>query len=326
MIRTSFTDLVGCQIPLQLAPMGLISSPALVRAVVGAGAMGMTGMPGAPADVVADTLDALAADVEGPFGFNVLMPFFDPEVLDAAASRVRYVDFYHGAVDATLVARAHAGGALAGWQVGDIDEAKAATDAGCDLLIVRGVEGGGRMYGSRALWPLLTEVLDAVDVPVLAAGGLADGRGLAAAIGSGAAGVRMGTRFLATTEAGAHPDYKAAVVRAMSDGTVLTDAYGVGWPDKVVSSRVLRSAVDRAEALPGDAIVGRLRTGPTTIEVPRFGFVPPLAGAEGDIEAWALYAGESAGLISSIEPAAAVVERIATQAAALLRAAGRTIA
>jgi len=122
-MRTAFTDLVGCEVPIQLAPMGAICTPELVTAVVGAGAMGMTSMPGAPAPAVAAMLDALGAQVEGPFGFNVLIPFLDADVVDVAAARCRYVDFYHGPVDASLVARVHEGGALAGWQVGAVDQA-----------------------------------------------------------------------------------------------------------------------------------------------------------------------------------------------------------
>jgi NAD(P)H-dependent flavin oxidoreductase YrpB (nitropropane dioxygenase family) len=281
--------------------------------------MGMTSMPMAPAAAVAQLLEALGAAVDGPLGFNVLVPFLDLEVVEAAAARCRYVDFYHGPVDASLVERVHAAGALAGWQIGDVDEAEAAAGAGCDLIVVRGTEGGGRMYGSRPLWPLLVEVLDAVDVPVVAAGGFADGRGLAAALAAGAAAVRMGTRFVATTESGAHPAYKDAVVAAGPGGTVLTDAFRTGWPDAVSTSRVLRSAFDRNTALPEDAGVGRLQMGSTTIEVPRFGFVPPVAAAEGDIGAWALYAGESAAIVDAVEPAAVVIRRIAERAEELLR-------
>ena len=155
---------------------------------------------------------------------------------------LRLVDFYHGPVDAAVVARVHDGGAFAGWQTGDVDEARAAADAGCDVLVVRGTEGGGRMYGGRSLWPLLAEVLDAVDVPVLAAGGIASGRLLAAALAAGADGVRLGTRFVATLESGAHDAYKQALVTAPGDGTVLTEAYATMWPDTVRTARVLRRA------------------------------------------------------------------------------------
>ncbi|MGH9228521.1 MAG: nitronate monooxygenase [Acidimicrobiales bacterium] len=114
-MRTAFTDLVGCDVPIQLAPMGTICTPELVAAVAGAGAMGMTSMPVAPTPVVTEALDALGAQVRGPFGFNVLIPFLDPDVVDVAAARCRYVDFYHGHVDASLVERVHRG-----WRVGGL--------------------------------------------------------------------------------------------------------------------------------------------------------------------------------------------------------------
>jgi nitronate monooxygenase len=320
-MRTAFTDLVGCEVPIQLAPMGAICTPELVGAVAGAGAMGMTGMPGAPAPAVAEMLDGLGAQTSQPFGFNVLIPFLDDaDVVDVAAARCRYVDFYHGPVDPSLVERVHRGGALAGWQVGSVDEARAAADAGCDLIVARGTEGGGRMYGGRSLWPLLSEVLDAVDVPVVASGGIANGRGLAAAIAAGAAGCRMGTRFVATPESGAHPAYKEAIVRADGHATVLTDAFRTGWPDSVAHSRVLRSALERNASLPDGVIVGTVQIGPVTLDVPRFGFVPPAAAAEGDIEAMAMYAGESAGLVDTIVPAAEIVASTVRQAEDLLRA------
>lgn len=321
MLRTRFTDLVGCEVPIQVSPMGGIVSPELATAVVGAGAMAMTSMPMASAASVAEMLDGIGRRVDGPFGFNVLLTFLDLDVVDAAAERCRYVDFYHGPVDASLVERVHAGGALAGWQVGAVEEARAAAGAGCDLVVVRGTEGGGRMYGTRTLWPLLAEVLDAVDIPVLAAGGLADGRGLAAALAAGAAGARMGTRFVATHESAAHPHYKAGIVAAGPDGTVLTDAFRTEWPDDVATSRVLRSALERGSALDEGVIVGRVPIGRTVVDVPRFAVIPPDTAAEGDVDAWALYAGESAALVHSLEPAGVLVERICAQAEQLLRAA-----
>jgi nitronate monooxygenase len=321
MLHTAFTDLVGCDVPIQLAPMGTIATPELMAAVNRAGGMAMTGMPGAPAAVVAEALDAVGASVDGAFGFNVVMPFLDLEVVDAAAARCRVVDFYHGAVATSLVERVHAAGALAGWQVCSVNDARAAADAGCDLLVVRGTEGGGRMHGGQSLWPLLTAVLDAVNVPVVAAGGIADGRGLAAALAAGAAGVRMGTRFVATPESGAHPEYKDAIVRAGAGDTVLTDEFRVEWPDSIVSSRVLRSAVEHAAELPDDAVTARVAMGPMTIDVPKFGVVPPTTAAEGHIAAMALYAGESAALVDLIEPAEDIIARIVRQAEGRLRSA-----
>jgi nitronate monooxygenase len=321
MLRTPFTDLVGCRVPIQSAPMGTIVTPDLVREVTEAGAMAMTSMPMAPAAVVAEMLDAMTTVAQGPVGFNVVIPFLDVDVVDTAAARCRYVDFYHGEVDGSLVARVHDAGALAGWQVGAVDEARAAAEAGCDLIVVRGTEGGGRMYGTRSLLPLLAEVLDAVNVPALAAGGIGNGRGLAAVLAAGGAGARMGTRFVATAESDAHPTYKDAVLKADAAGTALTDEFRAGWPDQRSASRVVRSALERSASLDDSAPIGKAHMGPMTIDLPRFTVVPPTASTEGDIGAMAMYAGESVALVDAIEPAAEVVSRTARQAEELLRSA-----
>jgi nitronate monooxygenase len=315
---TRFTDLVGCLVPVQLAPMGGIGTSALIRAVVEGGAMGMAAFPLQPAEVVARQLDALA-DVK-PLGVNVLVPLMsDPAVVTIAAERGRLVDFYHASPDPKLVGLAKAHGVAVAWQVGSTDDARRAIDAGVDLLIVRGIEGGGRLHGGRPLWPLLFDVLDAVgtEVPVLAAGGIATGRGLAAALAAGASGVRMGTAFVATEESGAHPQYKAALVAAAGGETVLTEEFSVMWPEGPRPSRVLRSALEAARELP-DGPVGRVQVGPDVIELPRFAIPPPSTGFEGRIEAMALYAGEGVGAVRAIEPAAAVLARVVAEADDLL--------
>jgi nitronate monooxygenase len=319
-MHTRFTELVGCEVPIQLAPMGTICTPELIAGVTSAGGMGMTSLPMAPAAAVAEMLDGVGSAAQGSFGFNVLIPFLDPEILDVAAPRCALVDFYHGDPDATLIERVHGHDTLAGWQVGSVDDANAAADAGSDVIVVRGTEGGGRMHGSRSLWPLLVEVLDAVDVPVIAAGGIAEGRGVAAALAAGAAGVRMGTRFVATPESGAHPAYKEAIVNASGGDTILTNAFRTMWPSERADARVLRSALERAETLPDDAPVGKMTMGPMTVDIPRFGVPPPTATAEGEVTAMALYAGESVTSINAIEPAAELVRRIAADAEFHLRA------
>jgi nitronate monooxygenase len=156
------------------------------------------------------------------------------------------VEFFYGAPDADLVGLAHQGGAIAAWQVGSQSEAVAARDAGCDVVIVQGVEAGGHVRGKVGLLALLPDVLDAVDAPVVAAGGIGTARAMAAALAAGADGVRVGTRFVATLEADAHPDYVDALLHARAEDTVLTEAFSVMWLD--APHRVLRSCVERAEA------------------------------------------------------------------------------
>lgn len=314
MRTTRFTDLVGCRLPVQLAPMGGIGTAALIRAVVGAGAMGMAAFPLQPPEAVATQLDALA-DV-GPLGVNMLVPLLsDPAVVTIAAERGRLVDFYHASPDPKLVGLAKQHGVPAAWQIGSVDDAHRAVDAGVDLLVVRGVEGGGRLHGGRPLWPLLFDVLDRVgaQIPVLAAGGIATGRGLAAALAAGADGVRMGTVFVATEESGAHPQYKEAIVAAAGGETVVTDEFSVMWPEGPRPSRVLRSAVEAARALPNGP-VGRIPVGPEMVELPRFAIPPPTAAVEGRIEAMAMYAGEGVGAVRAIQPAATVIAGIITDA------------
>jgi NAD(P)H-dependent flavin oxidoreductase YrpB (nitropropane dioxygenase family) len=316
-MKTRFTELVGCAVPLQLAPMGQVVTPELIGAVTGAGAMGMTGIPLAPPPVVANALDALLAPAHGPVGFNVLMPFLDLDVVAVAAQRCQLVDFYHGEFDPTAVRHVHDAGALAGWQVGDAEEARAAEAGGCDVLVVRGTEGGGRMYGQRSLWPLLDDVLDAVDIPVVAAGGIATARGFAAALAAGADAVRVGTRFVATRESGAHDVWKQAIVDAEATDSVLTDEFAVLWPSPVKSARVLRQSIDAARNAPD--VVATLRIGDQDVEMPRFAVAPPTTNATGNVEAMPMYAGESAGAVHAIEGAADVVRELVDGARQHLR-------
>lgn len=299
--------------------MGGVPTPALIAAVNDAGAMGALGAGPMPAEALDATVKQVRAHTAGPLTINVLIPYLDREVVEVAADGAAVVDFYHGEPDADLVGLVHRHGALAGWQVCSLDGALAAVRAGCDLVVVRGVEGGGRMHGTESLWPLLVEVIESIDVPVLAAGGIGDARGMAAALAAGASGVRMGTRFLASVEAGTHPVYRDALISAGPGDTVLTDEFRAGWPDARSSSRVLRSSLEAAEAFAGE-VVGELTMGPVTMPVPRFGVAPPLLGSTGTVEAMAMYAGESVRFVRGVEPAADIVRNIAHSAEQLLHA------
>lgn len=315
-MSTRFTDLVGCTVPIQQAPMGGVGGPRLVAASVEAGALGMVALAGLPTDAVIGLLDDVRERVTGPVGGNFLVPFVDDRaVVTACAERARVVDLYHGDPDADIVALIHAAGALASWQVCSVDEAERAAGAGVDLVAVRGVEGGGRMPGQRSLWPLLCDVLDAVgdDVPVLAAGGIATGRGLAAALAAGADGARIGTVLVATDESDAHPDYKAALVRATATDSVVTDEYATGWPAGPRGARVLRQSLEAARATRDD-VVGRVSRNGMTDDVIRFSPSPPTVAHEGQIAAMPFYAGESVSSVRAIEPAGRVIGRIVTEA------------
>ena len=320
MLKTRFTDLLGCEVPVQLAPMGSICSRDLAVAVTAAGGMAMVAPHLAPPAMVGELLADVAANAPGPVGINFLVPFVDRAAVETAASRAPLVDFYHGSVDVSLVELVHGGGALAGWQVGSVEQAVAAVEAGCEVLVIRGLEGGGRMHGDRSLWPLLAEILDATEgsgVAVLAAGGIASGRLLAAALAAGADGVRLGTRFLATPEANVHPQYKQALVEAKASESVLSDAFDGMWPDAEKTSRVLRRSLEAATAFRGE-VVAEVVLGGQARALPPFHLAPPTGDAVGHIDAMPHYAGESCGAIRDVEPAGMLVRRFVEEAEAHL--------
>ncbi|MGQ0618061.1 MAG: NAD(P)H-dependent flavin oxidoreductase [Acidimicrobiia bacterium] len=302
---TAFTDLVGCRLPIQQAGMGAISTPALAAAVARAGGLGMIGAAGQPAgNVSAQLQDAIALAGDGAhIGVNFLMPFLDPDALTAAAQAATIVEFFYGEPVGGVVAHVHEAGALASWQVGSLEEARKAVDEGCDLVVVQGREAGGHLRGTSPLLPLLREVRDAVDVPLVAAGGVGSGSAMAAALGAGADAVRLGTLLLATPEADVHPDYAAALVAATAEDTVVTDAFSLGWPD--APHRVLRRCVDASD-----------------IEQTPRSPVPPTRDFAGDVGTAALYAGTSVRHVTAVRPAAAVIGDLVREAEAVLRAAG----
>ena len=249
-----------------------------------------------------------------PFCVNLVLAFDQAERLEVAVEAgVELISFSWG-VDPVLVARAHAGGCLVAAQAGTLDEALAGVRAGCDAVIAQGVEAGGHVQGSTPLPTLLGRILAAVDVPVIAAGGIADAAGLRAATALGAAGVMLGTRFVATVEADVHAEYAARLVAASGTDTVHTLLFDGGWPGaphRVLVNSTYRRWDEDGRRPPGDRpgegeIVGEHEGTP----IRRYSADDPRRATTGDIEAMCLYAGTGVGAITAVEPAAAVVERV----------------
>ena len=307
MIETRFTQLVGASAPIQVASMPGVSTVELVAAVANAGAVGMLGAAMLSAEQLDAELARLAKATSGVFGVNFLMPFLDPSCVAIAARRARIVEFFYGDPQRALVEEVHALGALVSWQVGSLDEALAAESAGCDFVVAQGTEAGGHVRGQTSLLPLLSSVLDTLGIPVLAAGGIATARDLAAVLACGASGARIGTRFVACAESGAHPTYVKALLAATAADTCLTETFSAQWPD--APHRVLRSAVAAAQA-ETNAIVGEVQHGGATIPIPRFSPLVPTAHTSGNIAAMALYAGESVTHVLEVEPAAAIIAEL----------------
>ncbi len=326
MLTTRFTRLVGCAVPIQQAGMGAAAPPELVAAVSEAGALGMLGTAraGLNATTFARLLEQTRQLTTRPFGVNFIMrpgsvaAASAREFIEQAAKVSRVVEFFYTDPSAEFVRIVHDHGALASWQVGSREEAFAAADIGCDLIVAQGIEAGGHVRGTIGLLILLSDVLDAEPpVPVLAAGGIGTGRAMAAALAAGADGVWVGTRFVASEEAGVHPTYAKALVTARAQDSVYTRTFHVGWPE--APHRALRSAIDAAEAFRGEIVGKVVGLDGTDVAVPRFGTRVPDRTATGEVAAMSLYAGESVGAVKRVLPASEVIRELVEEAEQLLR-------
>jgi len=318
-LHTPACDLLGCELPIVLAGMGGVSRSELAAAVSAAGGFGFMGLVREQPELIAAEVAAVRARTQRPFGVNLVPAATKPALLAAEldaclAAKVPVVALFWD-LSAETVKRLRGEGVRVACQVGSPDEARAAEDAGAHIVIAQGVEAGGHVRGTTPLHALVPAVLVAVDVPVLAAGGLVDGDDLAAVMALGAQGGVFGTAFLATRESFAHDYHKRRIVEAEPGDTVHTYDFHLNWPpDSAV--RVLPNSVTRGER--GDPRAGGERQvigadGGRSIYL--FSTDSPQRNMTGDFEAMALYAGEGAGRISDIPSAAERLQAIAERAA-----------
>ncbi|MGK2870575.1 MAG: nitronate monooxygenase [Mycobacterium sp.] len=237
---------MGIEAPVVNAPMGGAAGGRLAAAVTGAGGLGMIGMGSAATAELLDRELRLVEGLNGPFGIGLVhwVMSDNPDLLDTAlAARPALLSVSFGDGDFEWVQRTHDAGVRVATQVASVDAALRAVDAGVDVLVARGAEGGGHGRPVMGTLPLLVGVLDAVDGPVLAAGGIASARGLAAVLAAGASGAWIGTVFAACTEALTPDDARAELVAGSE--TELTSAYdiaaGYRWPADI-PERVLRGS------------------------------------------------------------------------------------
>ncbi|MGY1822371.1 NAD(P)H-dependent flavin oxidoreductase [Geodermatophilus sp. SYSU D00079] len=313
MIRTPLTRWFDLAAPVVGAPMAGVAGGALARAVSLGGGLGMIGVGNATTpEFVAEQAAIPAAD-DLPFGIGLMAWVLEtrPELLDATiAARPALVSVSFGD-PAPAVGPLHDAGIAVATQVNTATDVSRAQDAGVDVLVAQGTEAGGHT-GHRATLPLLQEVLALTDRPVLAAGGIATGAGVAAALAAGAAGVWIGTPLLACPEALNSPAARARVTAAAGEDTVLTRAFDVAqglawperWPGRALVNAFSRTWHGREAELPGHPDCARV------VE----------ARKTGDLDAAPLYAGESVGLVTAERPAADVVRQLAEDAERRLRA------
>ena len=327
-LDTPFCRRLGLTAPVVQAPIGNAATPELAAAVSNAGGLGTLALSWTPTGSVRDRLRATRALTDRPFGVNLVLAWDQRERLRACAEeRVRVVSTFWGD-PRPYVDAIHAGGALHLHTVGSAEEARRAVDAGVDVIVAQGWEAGGRVQGEVATLALVPAVADAVrPVSVVAAGGVADGRGLAAVLALGADAAWVGTRFLLATEASVHDEWRRRIQAARETSTVHTTLFDRGWPD--APHRTLRNSTMRAWERAGrPAAPGRPGEGEVVAHAPdgsplyRYGPDAPVGGATGDAEALALYAGQSAGIVTDVLPAAAIVAELIGDAHGALKRPG----
>src|SRR3954453_6708533 len=219
-MRTPLCDLLCIEAPVVLAPMGGAVAPTLAAAVSDAGALGMLPLTWTAPEEIATIVDETRQQTEHPFGVNLGLAWDQRERLAAAlAAGVRVVSLFWG--DASdVIGEARDADAIVFVTVGTADEGRAAAAAGADVIVAQGQEAGGHVWGEVSTLALVPRVVDAVaPLPVVAAGGIADGRGLAAVLALGAGAAWMGTRFLLAAEAATHPVYREALIAADETAT-----------------------------------------------------------------------------------------------------------
>lgn len=317
--------------------MGGVAGPELAAAVSDAGGLGVVGCAGAEPGWIAGCGERVRELTQRPFGFNFIIDgvetdedreFVRAQVSAAAEAGARVVVLFWGD-PVPYVEVAHADDVLVAVQIGSVDEAMAVVRAGVDIVIAQGIEAGGHVRGTTSVWELLPETVRAVaPVPVVASGGIGDGAGLARALSLGAQGVSLGTRFVATDEARAHPAYKQRVVEATAADTVYCTLFDIGWPDaphRVIRNRVVEDWEAAGRPPPGSrpgegTVIGKVTmSSGVRVDWPLYGVGSYSPDSDADPELVPLWAGESCEVVNDVKPAGAVVRQLVLDASAVAR-------
>lgn len=314
MIHTRLCDLLAIDYPILNAPMSGTAAADLAAAVSAAGGFGMIGgSTGAGPDWLRTQIRAVRARTARPFGVGLISSFPGVDDLVQVALDENVAAINHSFADPTpYVASAHAAGVKIFAQVQTVAQAVVAAQAGVDMIVAQGADAGGHT-GSIGLLALLPAIVDAVgDIPVVAAGGIADGRGLAAVLMLGAVGAWLGTRFVASKEWGGHDWEQRAVIAATADDTIRTRVYDLireaPFPDGIADRMLRNSFVDAWQGRDDDIRAHRQELKQQIAT----------AAQRADVQGVDISAGVVAGLVQSVEPAGAIVQQIVRDAERLL--------
>lgn len=320
--------ILGFEYGIVQAPLGPdISGPELVAAVANAGGIGLLRAPDWEApEYLRGLIRKTRTLTAKPFGVGIVLAFPHKENIRVILEeKVAVLQVYWGEVERNLVVEAHLAGVFIVPQVGSVDEVKKVLDVGVDAVIVQGHEAGGHVSGQEGIFSLIPRTVDLVSgkIPVIAAGGIADGRGYAAALVLGAQGICLGTRFVATEESYAHPEYKKKLTEL--DKTEYTDIFGRSrWPG--APQRVLQTDFfTNCKSLPAhenettQPVIGHSVIHGQEREIHRYAGTVPNVTTTGEIENMPLYAGQSVCLIKEVLPAREVIKRLVEEARNLMK-------
>jgi len=327
MLTSALTEQYGLKVPIVEAGMAFLGMPPLAIAVSKAGGMGTLGAAMVPPDGLRAMIRAVRAETDRPFGVNFITQFTTSEAVEVCiAEQVPVVSFHWADPPVEFIKRLRGQGVKVWMQAGSVAMAKQLAEIGIDAIVAQGIEAGGHNRGMASTLVLVPAIVDAVaPIPVLAAGGIADGRGLVAALALGAAGAWVGTRLAATHEANAHAQYKQRIVDAGIGDTALTRIFGPEWYDVTTRSlrnRIVREWEDKPQPPPLDPkapSIGHCQLGGQVVPMPKFSALLPTPGTEGDFDEMCMVAGESSALVHAVEPAADVIRKMAEEAEALIK-------
>jgi NAD(P)H-dependent flavin oxidoreductase YrpB (nitropropane dioxygenase family) len=328
-LQNRFTRDYGIEHPIVQATLGVVSMPALVAAVCEAGGMGTLGAVGWPLMSAAELrglLQAVRGLTERPFGVAFDTEFATEDHLRACIDlRVCVVSFDTSDPPPHYIRRLRGSSVRVWVKAGTVAEARSAARAGADAIIAHGREAAGGCRSHTGMFTLLPAMVDAVwPVPVLASGGIADGRGLAAALALGADAAWIGTRFLASREANAHGDYKRRVVEAGEGDTVVNTVFSPSGRAATVRMLRTRPAADVQPSEPAangtdeHRLIGQTELGGRAIEIREYSCMMPTPETVGDIEAMCMPAGQSATLVRGVRPAREIVREMVREAESIL--------
>lgn len=327
-MHTHFCKTFGIEHPVVLAPMAGVVTDVLVAAVSNAGGLGIAPLWHVDVDALRASVRAIKQQTDKPFGVNLNMENPSRAHLEACLEEGVQVISLFWQQPGDILTDAKSAGAKVIYSAGDAADAKAAVDLGADAICAQGWEAGGHVRGTVGSMALIPAVVDAVGgVPVVAAGGIADGRGLAAALTLGASAVWVGTRFLAAAEANVHPDYLSRILAASEDDTGhYDDLFDIGWPN--APHRALKNSTSQMWEDAGRPALGQ-RPGEGDViavtgtggDVVRYQSKSPSADLTGKVEATSMWAGQGVSMVKRVQPAADILNEIVNDAqAALIRA------